>query len=145
MKIEGYNFDSDHVNSKKIRIGNDSFHKRELTFLQKALTEKYGNLLKTFGKEKFESLSQCIEAGADLFQNPFLLAIAKEMAKASEQGYYISCEGIAKILKVDFKNISNKIPFIRQILKMLGIEIETTLIVSEDQKTKTIAHKLKFA
>lgn len=145
MKLKGCEYDSEHVFGKEVKVDRKSFDRNELVFLQRALEEKFEKLLRTINPEKFKNYSECIEAGADLFPNPYLLAIAKEMAKASEQEKYISSDEIAETLKVDLKYVSNKMPFIRKILEMLGIEIDTTLSFSEENKTKTIVHKLKFA
>ncbi|MFC1599698.1 hypothetical protein ACFL3T_01585 [Patescibacteria group bacterium] len=109
-------YSAEDVDTKKVHLDDDYFFRRDVDFFRRALQRKFAKLLKSI--ETTDTFVEKINQTKALFPNPFLFDIAKCIAEASDNGESISAEEIAKKFKVDKKNVSNKMPFIREIFSL---------------------------
>lgn len=139
------------VQTKEIEVDGERFSKSDLKFLQNRLHKKCLAILKSIDNEKPESFTSRVDQFKELFPNEFLFTITKCLARSADQEQGTTIKQIAKELDIDLKNVRNKFPFIKTVLKMCNITVNSEFIETDEVQTrkktapKTLIHFLKFA
>ncbi len=119
----------EHVNTKEIEFEGERYSPDITHYLRDKIRERYGKILKKFERKQKLGLKDRIEQSRDLFINEFLFDVAIYIAECSENGENVCCEDIAKEFNVDdIKFVHNKLPFLRKIFELIGLNLETTFI-----------------
>jgi len=122
------------VEGKEVKIGRDSFNKREITWYRKSLNTKYADVIRSVDKKG--TFIEIIQNADKMFPNPFIKAIAEAIALVSEKNGQISSEQIAEQLGVNSKDVISKMPFVRTILQSIRLKLISKLPARDPQDIK---------
>ncbi len=134
-------YQPEHVNTKKIEFEGSSYPLESVDYLRDKLRKKYTKFLKKLERRKKVTLTGRVEECRDFFVNEFIYDMAMYIAECSEKGESLCCEDIAREFGVDdIKFIHNKLPFLRKIFELIGLQLQTTF----SDKVTTAAPKAKI-
>jgi hypothetical protein len=127
------------VNTNKVFIDGREYDRQTLDSFKYDIQLKFEKILQSIASTNGFIIQ--IEQTKEMFPNPFVFDIAKCIAEASDKGISISAEEIAEQLGVNYKNVTNKMPFVRTIFTLQGLKIVSKFApeYEDDSKKKEVA------
>jgi hypothetical protein len=121
-------YNPEHLNTKEIEFEGGYYTPETTDYLRDKIREKYQTFLKKLERRKKNvTLTGRVKECEELFINESIFNIALYIAECSEKDKGVCCEDIAKEFGIkDIKFIHNKLPFLRKIFQLIGLELKTT-------------------